>query len=166
MSPPVPTTLWRVQDHTDNHPLIVDGHVIPRGTSIGVNTYALHHNESYFPRSFEYQPERWLVSDKHDPDHDSKEAARKRALEAFAPFSVGARSCPGKAMGYLEASLVLAKTIWYFDFEPAKGELGEVGGGRSGAGHGRDRPEEFQLEDMFISGHDGPYLVFRERSDI
>ncbi|KAM7187828.1 Cytochrome P450 [Naviculisporaceae sp. PSN 640] len=162
MSPPVPTTLWRVQDPHDKQPLLIDGCFVPRGTSIGVNTYALHHNEEYFPKSFEYRPERWLAS----PDEPGSEAARKRALEAFAPFGVGSRSCAGKAMAYLEASLVLAKTFWYFDFEAAPGELGEVGGGRAGAANGRDRLNEFQLRDMFVSSHDGPYLVFRARTDV
>ncbi|KAK4211987.1 cytochrome P450 [Rhypophila decipiens] len=158
MSPPGPTTLWRVQDPNDKQPLFIDGHLVPRGTTFGVNIYSLHHNEDYFPSPFEYRPERWLWS-----SNSIDEAARKRALEAFTAFGVGSRQCAGKPMAYLEASLVLAKTIWYYDFESAPGELGQVGGGRVGAKHGRDRPDEFQLHDMFVSLHDGPYLVFRSR---
>ena len=47
MSPPVPGTLWRQQASDDygDKPIVIDGHVIPRGTYVGVNTYALHHNE-------------------------------------------------------------------------------------------------------------------------
>lgn len=52
--------------------------------------------------------------------------------EAFAPFSVGARSCAGGA----------------------------------GNGEGRARQMEFQLEGVFISTHNRPYLVFRPRGEL
>lgn len=47
MSPPIAGTLWREQasDDEESTPLIVDGHIIPKGTYVGVNTYSLHHNE-------------------------------------------------------------------------------------------------------------------------
>ncbi|KAI1170037.1 cytochrome P450 [Nemania sp. FL0916] len=156
MSPPVSTTLWREQvsggDTTE--PLVVDGQVIPRGTIVGVNIYALHHNEEYFPDSFTYNPERWM---------GDGGASKKINSAAFAPFSTGARSCAGKSMAYLETSLIVAKTLWYFDFEPAPGKLGEVGGGVVGANNGRERLNEFQLEDIFTSRFEGPHLVFKPR---
>lgn len=57
-------------------------------------------------------------------------------------------------MAYLELSLSLAKTLWYYDFETAPGKLGRVGVGQEG---------EFHLYDIFTSTHDGPYLVFKPR---
>ncbi|KAI1504188.1 cytochrome P450 [Biscogniauxia marginata] len=53
MSPPVPGILWRetVAD-SRQRPLVVDGHLIPPGTQIGVSIYSLHHNERYFPDAF------------------------------------------------------------------------------------------------------------------
>lgn len=47
MSPPVPGTLWRrlAPDEEKNGPLVIDGHVIPPGTNVGINIYSLHHNE-------------------------------------------------------------------------------------------------------------------------
>ncbi|KAI1408292.1 cytochrome P450 [Hypoxylon sp. FL1857] len=153
MSPSVPGTLWREQYADDKAPgpLIIDGHLIPRGTQVGVNIYALHHNEEYFPDSFSYKLERWIAPT-GAPTHD-----------AFAAFLTGPRGCAGKAMAYLEASLVLAKTIWYFDFEPASGELGKIGMGRNGNTRGRNREGEFQIYDIFTATSDGPYLKFRPR---
>ncbi|RYP59345.1 hypothetical protein DL771_010910 [Monosporascus sp. 5C6A] len=114
MSPPVTGTLWREQLRQDGDaPLVVDGHVIPRDVLVGVNIYSIHHNEAYFPDPFRYNPERWLPSD------DTANAAAAANRAAFVPFSLGARACAGKAMAYLEASLTMAKTLWYFDFEPA-----------------------------------------------
>ncbi|KAI1100847.1 cytochrome P450 [Jackrogersella minutella] len=166
MSPPVTSILWREQDTNDksNDPIIVDGHVIPRGTYVGVNAYAIHHNEDYFPDSFTFQPERWLST---SPGLDSPEnrAAKKLMQDAFAPFSIGYRGCAGKTMAYLEISLIVAKALWYFDFHAAPGKLGEVGAGQKGKANGRERPNEYQLYDIFASRHDGPFLVFSRRGE-
>ncbi|KAI1762951.1 cytochrome P450 [Hypoxylon sp. FL1150] len=153
ISPPASGTLWRELSRTDpsNEPFIVDGHVIPPGTQVGVNTYTLHHTEEYFPSPYEFRPERWFDSE------------LKHMHDAFQPFSTGGRSCAGKAMAYTEASLVLAKVVWYFDFERAPGKLGRLGGGGDGLGIGRQRKNEFQLYDVASATHDGPNLVFHVR---
>lgn len=160
MSPPVAGTLWR-EKHVgyDDKPLIVDGHVIPPGTEVGINMYAIHHNQEYFPEPFEFRPDRWL------DESTMSEAQRKLMQDAFSPFSLGTRGCVGKPFAYLEASLVLAKTFWYFDFERAPGPLGEVGGGGKTNEAGRHRRQEFQLYDGFTSTHEGPYLNFKPRGE-
>ncbi|KAI1173829.1 cytochrome P450 [Nemania sp. FL0916] len=143
MSPPITGTLWRQQVVTPeeaSEPLIIDGHTIPTGTQIGVNTYSLHHNEEYFPRPFTYLPERWL------PDCPEYQTTNRNA---FAAFSVGARGCAGKPMAYLEASLVIAKTLWYFDFEELT----------------RAEANEYQLNDIVVSTHKGPWLKFTPRPE-
>ncbi|KAI5917345.1 cytochrome P450 [Camillea tinctor] len=158
MSPPAPGVLWREQaPETSNQPLVVDGQVIPKGTIIGVNIYSLHHNDEYFPDPFIYRPERWL--------EDSDPEAKRLMREAFMPFSNGPRGCAGRSMAFLETSLVIAKTLWYFDFEAAPGDLGKVGEGHSSMGLGRERREEFQLFDTFSAMHEGPYLIFKPRED-
>ncbi|KAK9417771.1 hypothetical protein SUNI508_01528 [Seiridium unicorne] len=122
MASPVGTTLWRELGSREDGrgPLVVDGHTIPHGTLVGVNIYSLHHNEEYFPDPFVFRPERWLGDD------------ADKARAAFTPFSVGSRTCAGKPLAYQEISLALAKTLWYFDFEPAPGDQGKVGGGTPG----------------------------------
>ncbi|KAI1387218.1 cytochrome P450 [Hypoxylon trugodes] len=154
LSPPLAGALWRELPVSDKEtePLIVDGHVIPPGTQIGVSTYTLHHNEDYFPDPFAFQPERWLALE--------DETERKQAHNAFAAFSLGSRGCAGKAMAYLESSLVVAKTLWYFDFESAPGSLGKVGTTPNATG-----ADEFQLLNVFTSSHDGPNLIFHPRGD-
>ncbi|KAI0429507.1 cytochrome P450 [Xylaria sp. FL1042] len=159
MSPPVPGTLWRQQVTGNNSlsgPLVIDGVVVPVGTHIGVNTYALQHNEAYFPEPFVFKPERFL---------DKKAPATRLAKDAFAPFSLGARGCLGKSMAYLEASLVLAKTLWHFDFLQAPNHEG-VGESTYWKRRGQeDRVDEFQINDMFGASHDGPCLIFKPRED-
>ncbi|KAF1973921.1 cytochrome P450 [Bimuria novae-zelandiae CBS 107.79] len=163
--PPTPGTLWRelpVGDQGREEPLVVDGHAIPAGTWVGVNAYTIHHNEEYFPDPFAFKPERWL----DEGDTSEAIAARKNLREAFSPFSVGPRSCIGKAMAYMEASLTLALTMWYFDFSaPDDERLSKIGGGTPGDKKGRHRVNEFQTHDKFVSSHDGPYLMFKPRDD-
>ena len=60
-------------------------------------------------------------------------------------------------MAYLEISLVLAKTLWYLDFKPAPGSRGNVGLSNQG---------EFHLYDVYLSTHDGPWLVFTTRNTL
>ncbi|XXG97443.1 hypothetical protein Hte_003744 [Hypoxylon texense] len=156
MSPPLPGLLWRrLADEEQGEgkpPLIIDGHVVPPGTDVAVSVYALHHNENYFPDPFTYTPERWLGA--ADEIEEGKPGSRRAILDAFAPFSVGARACGGKAMAYLEISLLLAKLLWYFDFKPAPGAQGNVGLSDKG---------EFRIHDVFVSTNEGPWIVFEPR---
>lgn len=156
----VPTTSmpWREEEivpsaGTPTEPFVVDGHVIPPGTMVVVNTYCIMHNQDYFPDPFAFKPERWL-----------EEANSKTLRQAFVPFGMGEAMCLGKAMAYLETSLVVAKTLWYFDFARAPGEDGALGGGwPGGKDTARARADEFQLYDGIVSDHDGPSLVFTKR---
>ncbi|KAF2016769.1 cytochrome P450 [Aaosphaeria arxii CBS 175.79] len=161
VSPPLCGTLWRelpVSEYGKDASIIIDGHVVPAGTWVGVNTYTIHHNEHYFPDPFSFKPERWLPENRDNGDE------MRRMQGAFAPFGVGSRSCPGKVMAFMEASLVLAKSVWYFDFSRSQDpKLDKIGGGSIGSTVGRDRVDEFQLYDQFISSHDGPYLTFEPR---
>lgn len=61
-------------------------HVIPRGWAVGMSAMVSHFNESHFPDSNEFIPERWM----------DKNVQRKRDVEkAFIPFSKGTRKCLG-----------------------------------------------------------------------
>ncbi|KAI4596571.1 hypothetical protein KJ359_005327 [Pestalotiopsis sp. 9143b] len=155
VAPPFTGTFWREPFPDHGAPFVVDGRTVPRGTVVGVNPYCVMHNEEYFPEPFSFRPERWLGSG------DDEKAMRA----AFAPFAFGETGCLGKAMAYHEMSLVVAKTLWYFDFERALGEAGDLGGGRPGDLDGRHRVDEYQLFDHAVANHDGPNLVFTPRGD-
>lgn len=159
MSPSSIGTLWRQQDlalpSEAGKPFIVDGHVVPPGTMVGLSPYSLLHNEEYFPEPFVFRPERHLEAEKTGKVTDT--------TRAFAPFAVGNRSCGGRAVAYLEASLTIAKTLWYFDFETAPGKAGELGEGGAGMGKGRERQGEYQVWDVITAEHHGPNLIFKRR---
>ncbi|CAG8953233.1 hypothetical protein HYFRA_00003436 [Hymenoscyphus fraxineus] len=160
VAPPFVGTFWREPYPDYDQPLVIDGKVIPRGTMVGVNPYCIMHNEEYFPKPFEFRPERWLGNTE---ESDEEEKARAAMRAAFAPFALGETGCLGKAMAYLEMSLVVAKTLWSFDFDKAPGEAGKLGEGVPGRTDGRHRVDEYQLLDLAVADHDGPNLVFTPR---
>ena len=60
--------------------------VIPRGYAIGMSAVITHHDESVFPDSHSFLPERWL---------DEKNQHRKQLDRALLAFSKGSRGCVG-----------------------------------------------------------------------
>ncbi|KAI0805331.1 cytochrome P450 [Xylaria sp. FL0064] len=175
----VPTTSmpWREEGEEEEavhgkspvaEPLVIDNHVVPRGTMVTISTYCIMHNPAYFEDPFDFRPERWLTNNKEEEEVETRWGNNDREnllRRAFVPFGLGEAMCLGKAMAYLETSLVVAKTLWYFDFAPAPGDAGRLGGGCSTAGdRARARADEFQLYDGIVSDHDGPSLVFTKRT--
>ncbi|THV46126.1 hypothetical protein BGAL_0414g00050 [Botrytis galanthina] len=158
MSPPLGSALWR---EVRPGGITIDGEFIPASYDIGCAVYAVQHNEDYFPHSFEFQPERWIVSEQN-PQEKIDEMKM-----AFAPFSLGPRGCPGKMMAYMEMGIVMARMVFCFDFRrPGDGGFGEVGEGVLGDQGGRGRVNEFQLMDHLASTHVGPYAEFRLRDGL
>jgi cytochrome P450 len=154
MSCPISGTLWR---EVCAEGITVDGEHIPASTDIGVNPYAIFHNEKVFPSSSIFMPKRWIVSE------DNPQAAVDRARHAFQPFSLGPRSCAGRTMAYMELSNTIAKPCWYMDFKRVEGPMGLVSAGVKGGPKGRDNEKEFQLLEHVTCTHNGPYLQFRLR---
>jgi cytochrome P450 len=158
MSSPIVGTLWR--EVTAAGGIEVDGHHIPKGMDIGVNPYAIHHDESIHPNAGIYMPERWIAS------KDNPQESINRARHAFQPFSLGTRACSGRAFALMELSNTIVKTLWHMDFRRAEGSLGLVSNGVVGGPEGRDNPKEFQLGDHLTCAHEGPYLQFHLREGL
>lgn len=45
IAPPFLGTFWREQDPSHKGPFVIDGHIIPPGTIVGVNPWSLMHND-------------------------------------------------------------------------------------------------------------------------
>jgi cytochrome P450 len=138
--------------------LLIDGHQIPAGTVVGVPTYAIHHNTTYFPLPFTYNPERWISNSSESTTKEDVDMAQS----AFCPFSVGPRGCIGKGLAYTELLTALARTVFMYEMRLADGN--SAGEGKHELGIGRQRVGEFQLWDTFTSLKDGPYVQFRARA--
>lgn len=83
--------------------MIIDGEVIPGGTTVAVSEYAANHLVSNFKDPYTFWPERWL-----DPD-------TKDSLGASKPFSYGPRDCVGKSLADMEMKLFIANLLWHYD---------------------------------------------------
>ncbi|KAH8595275.1 cytochrome P450 [Bisporella sp. PMI_857] len=141
--------------------MVIDEHHISAGTEVGTPIYTIHHNETYYPDPFTYNPDRWIADTEGHAEKNN--ASLKKAESAFCPFSVGARSCVGKDFAYHEVTTTLARLLWAFDMKLAEGRLGNLGGGCKGMGRGRERAGEYQQWDVFTSTHDGPMIHVRKR---
>jgi cytochrome P450 len=143
---------------------------IPAGTTVSVPAYAIHHNESYYPDSWSFRPERWLVSGETQAD-------LLLARKAFCPFSTGPMDCAGKSMANLAFRLVLAHLLWRYDIRLSTS--GEEDGnpnvrcysGLSDATGTSDpeareegrRVKEYQMLDFVVGYRNGPIVEFKER---
>ncbi|KAI0146309.1 putative cytochrome P450 [Xylariaceae sp. FL1272] len=83
----------------------VDGHFLPAGTVVSTSPVAASLDPVNFSEPFVFRPERWLTTSAQD------------VLEASQPFSLGARGCLGKSLGWMEMRTTLAKLLWTFDLE-------------------------------------------------
>jgi cytochrome P450 len=81
---------------------------IPGGTPISMTIVDMNHNESVFPQSFEFRPERWL---------DRPEYNGNSLDKYFVGFGKGARSCVGMNLALSLLYTTLATLIRRYDFE-------------------------------------------------
>ncbi|KAI1408849.1 benzoate 4-monooxygenase cytochrome P450 [Hypoxylon sp. FL1857] len=99
--PPVPFALPRiVPEYGDT----VDGHFLPGGVTVYTNPVAACLSPTNFQDPWLFKPERWL-----EPSNDIGESSQ--------PFSLGSRSCLGRALAWLELQTTLTKLIWVYDLQ-------------------------------------------------
>ncbi|KAL2794563.1 cytochrome P450 [Aspergillus keveii] len=79
---------------------------IPPGTPISMSCLLMHHDESIFPDSYRFNPERWT-----DP------AERKRLEKYMVAFSKGSRMCIGMHLARSEIYLVISNLLRRMKFE-------------------------------------------------
>ena len=84
----------------------IDGHRIPRGSSVLIPIYAIHHDQRWWPQPERFDPQRFLPG---------QEAKRHRS--AYLPFGGGRRVCIGSSFALMEAALVTAIMSQRFTYE-------------------------------------------------
>lgn len=88
----------------------VAGYLLPEGTVVSIPQWATYQSDSNFSSPSSFSPERWLPESQH-----SSSPYRSDRKDAFNPFSLGPRNCPGRTLALLEMRLILAKMLWNFD---------------------------------------------------
>lgn len=89
---------------------VIDGHRIPRGATVTIPIYAIHHDERFWPDPETFDPTRFLP-----------ESAKGRHRSAYLPFGGGRRVCIGSSFALMEAALVMAMMSQRFVYEPVPG---------------------------------------------
>ncbi len=84
------------------------GYTIPKGSTIFVSPYVMHHLPPYFDEPEAFKPERF-----------TPEFEKSLPKYAYMPFGGGARVCIGNAFAMMEAQLILATIAQRFRLELA-----------------------------------------------
>jgi cytochrome P450 len=79
---------------------------------VSVAQYSAYRSTRNFLYPNDYIPERWLGEPQFENDQ----------RDVVQSFSLGKRDCIGRAMGYLEMRLILARIIYRFDMELDSGD--------------------------------------------
>lgn len=137
----------------------VDGHYIPEGLHVSTGLYCLSFNKDIYHEPFIFRPERWIIADEKSEGSSVETVAA--AQNAFCAFSTGSRGCVGKNLAWLEMRIVLAKTLW--KFEVKADPTNKLGGGDSQGKPGRQREDEYQTYEMFVSNRKGPIVQVKKR---
>lgn len=100
--PPVPFFARTLSDDVQ----LDHDYLLPKGTSIAVETTLLHRDPRYFPDPERFDPDRFLPDNVHG-----------RHPLAYIPFSAGARNCIGQKFGVYMMKSVLVALIKNFQFK-------------------------------------------------
>lgn len=109
----------RSQRISKHNPIKYNEWAIPPGVMVSLDTYHMHHDETAFPDSFEFKPERWLGNPR-GPDGE------KPLTKYLTAFGRGTRMCVGFNLAYAEMTLVLANLFRVFEFELYDTDRGDV----------------------------------------
>ncbi|KAG1355395.1 Cytochrome P450 78A6 [Cocos nucifera] len=122
MHPPGPLLSWSRLAISDT---LVDGHLVPAGTTAMVNMWAICRDPDVWEDPLEFKPERFLSK---DGDMEVEFSVMGTDLR-LAPFGSGRRSCPGKGLAMRTVSFWMASFLHDYEWLPsgARGvDLSEV----------------------------------------
>ncbi|KAH0837551.1 hypothetical protein AYO21_05039 [Fonsecaea monophora] len=109
MHPATGLPLWRVVPEGG---VEICGQFFPEGTTIGLNSWCAHYNEDIWgPDAKQFRPERWIEAEKEGGE-------KLRRMDAYyLPFGLGARTCIGRHISFLEMSKLIPQLVRRFNFE-------------------------------------------------
>jgi cytochrome P450 len=81
----------------------IGGYTIPRGATIVLSQWIMHHNPQHFPEPDRFDPDRWL-----------RPMTEKLPKLAYFPFGAGYRQCIGGSFAMTESVLLLASIAQRF----------------------------------------------------
>ncbi|UTI63834.1 cytochrome P450 [Paraconexibacter antarcticus] len=76
---------------------VIDGHRIPKGSTVLIPIHAIHHDDRF-----------WAAPETYDPSRFLGDAPKGRHRSAYLPFGGGRRVCIGTSFALMEATLITA----------------------------------------------------------
>ncbi|KAI1990255.1 hypothetical protein LOZ53_003252 [Ophidiomyces ophidiicola] len=109
--PIVPLSLPKVA----TEPVKWGNYQFPEGTILVMNTYAIHHDPSFYPEPDVFRPERW--EGKINLAH---------ADGLLFSFGAGRRVCPGKHLAERSVFMLVSRLLWAFNISHMKDQGGNT----------------------------------------
>ncbi|CAH1775262.1 unnamed protein product, partial [Owenia fusiformis] len=94
--------------HRTTKETTIGGHILPKGTNVWTNLWAMHHDERYFDDPWHFKPERFL-------DCNGKYTAMDDRMK---PFGAGRRACLGQVLAKTRLFLFITTLLQHFKFHP------------------------------------------------
>ena len=95
----------------------VDGKFLPKGTTVLINAWGLHHDPKRFPHPEVFDPDHYLGVTKLAPELAA--SADYDARDHYG-YGSGRRLCPGIHLAERNLFLGIAKLLWAFEILPGK----------------------------------------------
>jgi len=148
--------------------VVVGGHVIPRGSVTSLITYPLQNDPEYVDNPHEFQPERFLPESVKEREGSPSHLIDHVFMRA--PFSQGARKCPGYRVAAFEVQAILTQLVkdWKIEIDNSTAAAGKEVRSLSDVGYifdltiqpGQDRFLRSCCLVVGISGGGGSRAVF------
>ncbi|RDD36292.1 Cytochrome P450 10 [Trichoplax sp. H2] len=90
--------------------LVLSGYKVPAKTLVMIASYVMSRDESVFPNSSQYMPERWLRG-------SNREGYNSDSRFQYLPFGFGPRMCIGKRVAEMEIHTLLLKLILEYEIK-------------------------------------------------
>lgn len=94
--------------------------MIPKGTTIIMNVWAIHHDPDEYAQPDKFDPSRYLANKFGTSSNSAGEESMRRELYTF---GAGRRVCAGQQMGEMSTISAMAKFLWAFNVVPADEKL-------------------------------------------
>ena len=91
--------------------VVIDGYQVHKGDVVLIVPYTMHNRPDYFPRPFEFDPERF-----------TPEREKQLPRYAYLPFGAGPRICIGNYFAMMEGQLLLSTLAQRVTFELVPGQ--------------------------------------------